>query len=181
MFSPMSLVFIGIPRLRSGCLKRHRLRRFLRLPAFISTKVNCRNGVKIFHSATNSRVPERRCLDQLCVDLDWLFVRAVAIDIVSSKVRLSIGSPGQVDEGLLWRFGKDRLERGGRGGREDVMGEHGDYGRIVAFDFSLVRSACLPQSHWGNPILIVLLPINASVDKQYGFIANGPLPHLGVR
>src|SRR6266581_3024676 len=100
----------------------------------------------------------------------------MAIDIVSSKVGLGVGSPGQVNEGLRG-LRKYRLESCGCGGRKLVMSEYGSNLRVVAFHLTLSHITQLPEGHWSDPVLIMFFPFNAGVHKQHGFIANGHLSY----
>ena len=63
--------------------------------------------------------------------------RFVAEDVVTGKIGFGVGRPYQIDEWRLAYTRENRLQSGGHGGGEDIVGEDLGHRSVVAFDFNL--------------------------------------------
>src|SRR5207248_8196301 len=128
---------------------RHALRSLLRTSAFIAAQVRSRYGIEEGCARLHSTIAKRWCFYQVRINFHSRPAFSPAIDVIAGQIRFGVGSPSQINKGLLGDSREDGLQA-----RRDARGEYvfscDIYDRSVRpFHLALEFFILLPCGDWG--------------------------------
>ena len=90
----------------------------------------------------------------------------MTVNVVPIEVRVRHWRPDQIDEWLLPRPGKHRLQPCGHGGREDIVGKDLQFGRVLALNFNCGLSRGLDRAYHHPSVEVCFLPLESLVEER---------------